>query len=126
MRLILILSLTTLSAFAAGNGGHGSVTDLIAPAINFFILFGFLAFKLKGPAREHFTNKAKNIKETIERASQKSQQAEAKMKEQKDKMNNLDNAKKEILASAENEANDFANRNKKETTERIEKNEKRC
>jgi hypothetical protein len=43
------------------------------------------------------------------------------MKEQKDKMNNLDNAKKEILASAENEANDFANRNRKKQQKELKK-----
>ena len=49
----LILSFTSLSAFAAG-GGHGGLGDLVAPGVNFAILLIFAIVKLKKPMSEQY------------------------------------------------------------------------
>lgn len=71
----IILIASTGSALAAGDG-HGSVTDLIAPAVNVILLGGFLIWKLKGPLNQMFINKSEEISNTIERASIKSKEAQ--------------------------------------------------
>ena len=58
--------LATASAFAAGDGGHGSAADLIAPAVNVAILVGFLVWKLKKPLNDSFTKKAEEIADQSE------------------------------------------------------------
>ena len=64
------------TAFASGGGGHDvSVMDLIPPAINFFLLLGFLIYKIKGPLSNYFTEKANLVEETVERANIKAKEA---------------------------------------------------
>lgn len=46
MKLIISIMLMG-TAFAAGKGGHGSITDLIPPTVNFLILVTFLVVKLR-------------------------------------------------------------------------------
>jgi len=95
------------STLAAGNGGHGSVTDLIAPLVNVALLVGFLVWKLKGPLSSHFTTKAEEITNTLERASLKSKEAEVMLQAQQKKMANVESEAKEILRHAESEVKNY-------------------
>ncbi|MFP5457650.1 MAG: hypothetical protein ACLGG7_02855 [Bacteriovoracia bacterium] len=101
--IALALSAALLSplVFAAGNGGHGSVTDLIAPFVNVAILVSFLVWKLKKPLSDMFTAKAVEIENTLERASLKSKEAEVMLQAQNKKMATVDSEVKEILRQAE-------------------------
>ena len=65
---IAAISLNANFLVAAGSGGHGSISDLVFPAINALIFFGFLIFKLKKPTAQMFEDSAKKIKEFNELA----------------------------------------------------------
>ena len=56
MKKLFILNILILSniATAAGKGGHGSVTDLMWPVINFTILGLFIVLKLRKPISNMF------------------------------------------------------------------------
>ena len=102
------LTLLMEAAMASGNSSdHGSITDLIAPLVNVAILVGFLVWKLKGPLSEHFTTKAEEITNTLERASLKSKEAEVMLQAQQKKMANVESEAKEILRHAESEVKNY-------------------
>ena len=92
------------NAFAAGDGHHGSPADLIAPAVNVAILGGFLIWKLKGPLSSYFTNLSKNVSDSIERASIKSQEAAVMLQKEEQKQaglaSELESIQKQALADA--------------------------
>lgn len=121
MKFLLLSILSISTAYAAGDGHHGSPADLIAPAINFFILTGFLIFKLKGPISNAFTEKSKKIKESMDRASVKAKEAQVKLEAQKNKLTNLD---KEIDSIKLNATKEVENFNKLYTAEIERKTEK--
>jgi len=86
---------------AAGKGGHGSVTDLIAPLVNVLLLAGFLIWKLKKPLSDYFTKQADEISNTLERASLKSKEAEVMLQAQMKKMAAVESETKEIVKQAQ-------------------------
>lgn len=94
-------------ALAAGNGGHGSVSDLIAPMVNVLLLSGFLVWKLKKPLSDYFTNQANEISNTLERASLKSKEAEVMLQAQMKRMSNVESETKEIVKQAEIDVKNF-------------------
>jgi F0F1-type ATP synthase membrane subunit b/b' len=96
-------------AFAEGAGGehHGSVSDLIAPAVNVLILVGFLAWKLKGPLSAHFTKMAEDVSNTLERASLKSKEAKMMLENEQRKITGLSNEIKSINSQSENDITNF-------------------
>ena len=85
LTVALVLMAILPSALAAGNGGHGHLSDLIAPLVNVVVLVGFLVWKLKKPLSDHFTAKAEEIANTLERASLKSKEAEVMLQAQQKK-----------------------------------------
>lgn len=91
----MVLNLSN-AALAAGPGGHGSPKDLIAPAVNVFILFAVLAWKLKKPMHEHFIARSDEVANTLERASLKSKEAQMMLDLEAKKTANLDNEVKKI------------------------------
>ncbi len=117
---ILFFAPTLLIASEAGEH-HASVTDLIAPAINFCLLMGFLFYKLKKPISSHFTNKSEQVAQTLERVALKSQEAKSKLETQTNKLKKVDTEVEKILKSAEAEVIDFKKRYAAETQERISK-----
>lgn len=121
MRIILISLMVTGTALAGGKGGHGSITDLIPPAVNFFILVTFLVIKLKAPIRNLFIKKAEAISETLERANVKSKEAQVMLETQQKKLSNLDNEIKTINEDAEKEIATFNTSYADEMTVRAQK-----
>lgn len=119
----LTLGITALiqSAHAAGNGGHGHVSDLIAPLVNVLVLFGFLAWKLKKPLSDSFTAKAEEITNTLERASLKSKEAEVMLAAQQKKMASVDSEAREILRQAEVEVKNYEASHAREMEEKSSK-----
>lgn len=109
------------NAFAAGNGGHGSPADLIAPAVNVALLGGFLIWKLKGPLSSYFTNLSKNVSDTIERASIKSQEAAMMLETEQRKQNNLANEVESIKKQATADAQAYDKKLAEETENKIHK-----
>lgn len=89
------------TASAASGGGHGSITDLIAPAINVGILFGVLIWKTKDALKKHFDTKAEEVANTLERANLKSKEAQLMLDSQQRKMAALSNELKSIQQQSE-------------------------
>jgi F0F1-type ATP synthase membrane subunit b/b' len=98
----LALSFNSL-ALAAGqaDGGHGSPKDLIAPAVNVFILFAVLIWKLKKPLSQHFDTKSQEVAHTLERANLKSQEAQMMLEMEANKLAHLEQDLKKIQQQAE-------------------------
>lgn len=109
-------------ALASSEGGHhGSVGDLVAPAVNVAILVGFLVWKLKGPLKAHFDSKATEISNTLERASLKSKEAQMLLEGEERKVSNLANEVKTINHQAETDVLTFEKNLSKETEDKTHK-----
>lgn len=116
-----ILALTSVSAFAAGDAGHGSAADLVAPAVNVAILAGFLVWKLKTPLRNHFITFSQNISNTLERASIKSKEAHMMLDNETRKITGLENEVKTMKQQAENDVAAYEKKIARETEEKAAK-----
>jgi F0F1-type ATP synthase membrane subunit b/b' len=110
-------------ALAAGqaDGGHGSPKDLIAPAVNLFILFSVLIWKLKKPLSIHFTAKSDEVSSTLERASLKSQEAQMMLEMEERKKKNLDGEIKRIWSQVESDIASYEKTTTREVEEKIHK-----
>lgn len=110
------------NVYAAGNNtGHGHMTDLIPPAINFVVLVSFLVFKLKKPLSNMFTKKAELISETLERANVKSKEANMMLEAQQKKIGNLENEIKVIENQTKTDISNFKAQSKEETVIKAQK-----
>ncbi|MBL7665402.1 MAG: ATP synthase F0 subunit B [Bacteriovoracaceae bacterium] len=117
-----VLSQFSQTVMAASDGAHhGSVYDLIAPAVNFLILFGFLSIKLKKPISNHFTQKATDIEASMKRASEKAKQAEKNLAEQKAKLSKVDAEVSKIMEEAKTEVTTFVKNYDDEIQARVKK-----
>lgn len=116
MKVVMTLIALVGTAHAAGSGAsHGSVADLMWPAINFLILASFLVWKVKKPLREMFEKNANDVKYLFEHAEKKDKEASIKLTALKEKMGNLEGEKNKIMKAAEKEADDFIARSEKES-----------
>ena len=111
------------AAFASSEGGahHGSVSDLVAPAVNVLVLVGFLVWKLKTPLKNHFDTNATEISNTLERASLKSKEAKIMLETQEKKMANLSSEVKTIQTQADSDVIHYEKILAKETEEKTHK-----
>lgn len=115
------LALSISKAYSASGGGHGSLTDLIAPAINVGILLGVLFWKLKGPLKEHFISKSNEVSNTLERASLKSKEAQMMLENEERKLANLNNEIKAINHQSETDVMVFEKNTSKDTEDKTHK-----
>jgi F0F1-type ATP synthase membrane subunit b/b' len=115
-----LITLTATKSYAAG-GGHGSITDLVAPAINVGILLAVLAWKLKGPLANYFVTRSQEVANTLERASLKSKEAQMLLNGETRKMSNLPNEIKAIQTQAENDLSLFEKNLARETEDKTHK-----
>ena len=113
-----VLSFTTL---AAGGSSHGSVSDLLFPAINFFALLCGLIYLIRKPMAEMFTNNAKEVTNLYEYAEKKDKEAKIKLEMFQKKMENLEGEKNKIVKNAEQEANGFIEMSKNESGEYLDR-----
>ncbi len=116
-----LLALSISKAYSAAGGGHGSLTDLIAPAINVGILLGVLFWKLKGPLRDHFVSKSTEVSNTLERASLKSKEAQMMLENEERKLANLNSEIKAINHQSETDVMVFEKNISKDTEEKTHK-----
>ena len=117
---VVALSLAS-KAWGAGNGHHGSVTDLIAPFVNVAILVGFLVWKLKTPMKNHFDAKATEVANTLERASLKSKEAQILLENEERKLSNLTKEITAITQQADNDVLSFEKNLSKEIEDKSHK-----
>lgn len=120
MRTLVIVNLLIMS-FTANAAGAGHLTDLIAPAVNFVLLFGFMIYKLKGPLSNYFVNKANKVQETFDRAQVKQKEADSKLKMYEEKVQRSDQEVQEILKKATSDSEEFASEYREYTKQRIDK-----
>jgi F-type H+-transporting ATPase subunit b len=86
----MFAALMSSVALAAGDAHHEpSIKDLLAPAVNFIVLVGFLVWKLKTPMKDMFDKKAADVKSLMDSAAQKNRDAEERLKTLQAKMANL-------------------------------------
>jgi F0F1-type ATP synthase membrane subunit b/b' len=110
-------------AWSAPNAGgdHGSVSDLIAPAVNVAILVGFLVWKLKTPLRDYFNKMSEDVANTLERASIKSKEAQLMLESEERKAAALESELKAINQQAETDVSTFEKNLSKEVDEKSHK-----
>lgn len=121
-KLAIILALLAFNVYASSEAEHhGSPKDLIAPAVNFFLLFGFLIYKIKGPLAKFFDEKSKKISEVLDRAQVKSKEAQVLFDINTKKINDVENEVNSILKNADEDVRKFSRDTEKETHEKTEK-----
>ncbi|MBX3041441.1 MAG: ATP synthase F0 subunit B [Bdellovibrionaceae bacterium] len=110
MKLLLCLAGIFLSqaAFAAEGHGDGIPGKLIFWQIfNLTILFSALTYFLRQPIKDYFAQRRTTFLSAAEKSQAARQEAEAKFRELKEKIENLDRTRTESLARAEAEAADL-------------------
>ncbi|EQC43258.1 ATP synthase F0 subunit B [Bacteriovorax sp. Seq25_V] len=122
MKLFSLL-LLQLGAFAASEGGHsaGHLSDLIVPAVNFAIVFGFIGWKLKAPLKKMFDDNSVKVKELVELASERDREAQIKLDTYEKKISHLDSEVKAIIENAHKDSEAFEANYVKEVKETIAK-----
>ena len=95
MKIFIVILIFSQNALAAG-GGQGSVTDLMWPAINFCILFGFLFYKLKDSISEGYKNLSKDFENKFNSAKIAEQKANEFLNDQKVKNENATDSIKRL------------------------------
>ena len=118
---LLTLLISTGVAFGAGGEGHGSIKDLMYPAINFVILFGFLIWKLAKPISKSFTENAKSVEELFNHAEEKDKEAQAKYNEYKQKLDHVESHSNRLMDETNAEVSKFDNDHVKEVAESIQR-----
>lgn len=119
----LIIFLLPSIALAAGGGEHhvASIKDLLWPAVNFTLLFGFMAYKLKKPIAKSFTNNAIKVEEEYKDAGRLSIESEEKITSITAKLQEFDKVKDGIVQSMHDELASFATQTESETKIQMEK-----
>lgn len=107
MKKVLFLLLFSQIAKAASDGHGGDFLNLIPSFINVTLLAGFLIWKVKGPLKNHFINKANEITKTMERANVKSKEAQIMLEQQEKKLANMENELTEIKEKTAKEIDSF-------------------
>lgn len=119
MKVLLLIFLQALT-FAGGAAG-GSITDLMVPAGNFILVFGFIFWKLKPMIKRHFEENSVKIKELVELAHKRDKEAQIKLESYQEKMNNVSNEVEKIISDAKKDADNFEQSHIKEMSEAKEK-----
>ncbi len=119
--IALGLATKAYSSADAHGAAHGSITDLVAPAINVAILFGVLIYATKDKLKAYFDSNAAEVKNTLERADIKSKEAAIMLENQQRKIANLDSEIKGIHSQADTDVLVFEKNLSKETEDKISK-----
>ncbi len=119
--LFLAFGLASKAYSSGGGAHHGSINDLLAPAVNVLLLLGFLGWKLKKPMADHFNKLATDISNTLERASLKSKEAKMMLDNEEKKISNLASEVKTINTQADSDVVTFEKKLAKETEEKTHK-----
>jgi len=101
--LTLSIFLSTQLLANSGEVSHhvASISDLLMPAINFALLFGFLFYKLKTPINEMFVKKSKDIEELFYSASKKDKDSQSRLDDINQKFKELGFLREEVMKKTE-------------------------
>lgn len=124
MKNTILFTLTFLISFSLLASPHGEsasgIGSLWKPYLNFFLLAGFLVWKLKKPLRQYFINKADLVIQASTEAESRSKEAKIILETTQRKLKNLDTESSKIVTRSEEEAKEFEKLTKKETEARSE------
>ncbi len=115
------LGIATKAWSASDGGGHGSITDLIPPAVNVVILFGLLIWATKDKLKAYFDSNAEEVANTLQRADIKAKEAAMMLSTQQQKMANLETEVKNIHGQADTDVTIYEKNLAKETEDKIGK-----
>jgi F-type H+-transporting ATPase subunit b len=119
---LIIIFLSINNAIAATESlGHGHPSDLIFPAINFVIVFGFIFFKVKRPLELFFKNNAVVIKEKVESAEIKNTEAKIRLEDYENKLKNLKSLSQNINDDYSKSVDVFTTYMKKDTDLQVQR-----
>lgn len=122
MKLLAVLLMNSLAlASASAHGEHPSISELIVPAVNFVIVFGFIFLKAKAPLRKMFDNNVVKIRELVELAANRDREAQIKLDTYQKKLNSAEAESKQIIAGAEHDGAEFEKNYVLEVKQNIEK-----
>ncbi|MBT7611478.1 MAG: hypothetical protein HN576_17085 [Bacteriovoracaceae bacterium] len=121
IKTILTLMLPTLAIASSASGEHNnpSIMDLIFPAINFTLVFGFIIFKVKRPISEAFTQNSKDVAALYSLADEKYKEAQIKYDSYAKKLEQLDTEILKINESSDEDVRKYAIIAKEETTQTL-------
>jgi F-type H+-transporting ATPase subunit b len=120
-KVILGLIITSAAHAASKGTHHASIKDLMWPAINFSILFGFIGWKLKGALKTYFKNNADLVKELFEKAKNSHAGAKNLKDEFQSKIANLSVVEDKVMKGTITDVLRFKQESTKDTDERIER-----
>jgi F-type H+-transporting ATPase subunit b len=126
IKTLIIFMLPALAFAASGGDAHHepSIMDLIFPAINFCLVFGFIILKVKKPISEAFTQNSKDVEALYSLADEKYKEAQIKYDSYAKKLEQLEFEIKRINESSEEDAKKFAAMAKQETTQTLARMDK--
>jgi F-type H+-transporting ATPase subunit b len=120
MKYLIFLFLQA-PVLAAGGAAAGHLSDLIVPAINFTIVFGFIFWKAKGPISRMFDENSVKVKELVELAQKRDKEAQIKLDMYQKKMSGVQSEIDGIIKAAESDAQLFETEYVKEVEANMEK-----
>ncbi|WP_419169005.1 hypothetical protein [Halobacteriovorax sp.] len=124
MKFLLALIISNVALAAGGEYRGGHLSDLLVPAINFTIVFGFIAWKMIPFMSKSFTEKSENIKDLVEYAAKKDAKAEQELQASKAKIDNIQAEKEKIISNAKVDSEKFEQKFVEEMKASMEKMEK--
>lgn len=102
--LIIVLLLTCVNSFASGSGS-GSMKDLLFPAINFTVLFGFIIYKYKNLISKSYSEESIRIQNLLTDAAEADKQATLKLANLHSQLENIDKLKNDLKDNASDKLN---------------------
>lgn len=124
MKLLLALIISNITLAAGGEYHGGHLKDLLVPAINFTIVFGFMAWKIIPMMKNSFVEKADSVKDLVEFAAKKDAKAQQELSASKSKLDNIENEKETIITNAKKDGERFEENFVSEIKASMEKMEK--
>jgi len=118
---IALLGLSSEAFSSSGGAHHGSITDLVAPALNVGILLGVLVWKLKTPIKEYFAQKSKTVAETIDRADMRAKEVAIQLETETKKLANLSSEIKAIEAQSTQDLVEYEKNTTKDFEQKVSK-----
>lgn len=110
-----------LLASESHSAHHSSWKDLIAPAINAAVFFGFLIHILRKKLALHFEEKSKLIEDYVDKAESKFKESSSKLKIATEKLDNVNNEVKIIEQNSKVDLANFEKGHSLEIKNKIEK-----
>ncbi len=125
LKLLLLLVIPYIAIASGGGEGEvhhvASVKDVIWPAFNFCVLFGFLGWKLRNPVRKAFTRNAEIVEEIYVQAEKEANEAAARIEMVQAKMDSFEKVREEIEQTLNKEYETFSQKIEDDTHNQISK-----